>query len=142
MSGAQTSGAPQATTTELEAGGLLDQVLGATKQTERDRAQELIKALTEEFQSGACHAGQFETSLILADRPELVDRAAGEALADNPASLTEAFARGATTFAEAGGPEAYFGYPRRAGAAEGEASYAVMAEALADMIIECLGVRA
>ena len=68
-------------------------------------------------------------------------KAAGEALADNPASLTEAFARGATTFAEAGGPEAYFGYPRRAGAAEGEASYAVMAEALADAVIDSLGVR-
>ena len=103
--------------------------------------RKLAAALTEEFQSGACHAGQFETSLVLADRPDLVDRAAGEALADNPASLTEAFARGATTFAEAGGPEAYFGYPRRAGAAEGEASYAVMAEALADAVIDSLGVR-
>ncbi len=42
-----------ATTTVEEAGlGLLDQVIGATKQTERDRAQELIKALTEEALKG------------------------------------------------------------------------------------------
>jgi type VI secretion system protein ImpC len=42
-----------ATTTEAEAGlGLLDQVIGATKQTERDRAQDLIKALTEEALKG------------------------------------------------------------------------------------------
>jgi len=42
-----------ATTTTEEAGlGLLDQVIGATKQTERDRAQELIKALTEEALKG------------------------------------------------------------------------------------------
>jgi type VI secretion system protein ImpC len=42
-----------ATTTEVEAGpGLLDQVIGATKQTERDRAQDLIKALTEEALKG------------------------------------------------------------------------------------------
>ena len=32
----------------------------------------LAATLTEEFQSGACHAGQFETSLVLADRPELL----------------------------------------------------------------------
>ncbi len=42
-----------ATTTVEEAGlGLLDQVIGATKQTERDRAQDLIKALTEEALKG------------------------------------------------------------------------------------------
>ena len=28
--------------------------------------------LTEEFRSGSCHAGRYETSLVLADRPELV----------------------------------------------------------------------
>jgi len=39
------------TTTEGEL-GLLDQVLGATKQTERDRAEELIRALTEEALKG------------------------------------------------------------------------------------------
>ena len=47
------SQAAGATTTEAEAGlGLLDQVIGATKQTERDRAQDLIKALTEEALKG------------------------------------------------------------------------------------------
>ncbi|WP_419897439.1 type VI secretion system contractile sheath large subunit [Roseomonas sp. USHLN139] len=53
MSGAQKGAAPAAAATETEAGaGLLDQVLGATRQTERDRAQELIKALTEEALKG------------------------------------------------------------------------------------------
>ena len=48
MSGTQTSAAGATTTTEAEGGlGLLDQVIGATKQTEKDRAQDLIKALTE-----------------------------------------------------------------------------------------------
>ena len=28
--------------------------------------------LSDEFRSGACHAGQFETSIVLAERPELV----------------------------------------------------------------------
>src|SRR5262249_17745115 len=94
----------------------------------------LAQKLTEEFISGACHAGQFETSLVLADRPELVDDAARGALEENPASLTAAFGKGAKTFAEAGGPEAYFGNPRCASAAEGETSYAIMAAELADAV--------
>ena len=55
MSETQTAGAAAATTatTAEEAGlGLLDQVIGATKQTERDRAEELIRALTEEALKG------------------------------------------------------------------------------------------
>jgi creatinine amidohydrolase len=98
----------------------------------------LAGTLTEEFQSGACHAGQFETSLVLADRPELVNAAASQALADNPASLVTAFAQGAKTFAEAGGPEAYFGSPSRASAAEGRQSFDVMAAALADAVLASL----
>jgi creatinine amidohydrolase len=98
----------------------------------------LAVTLTEEFQSGACHAGQFETSLVLADRPDLVDAAAGQALSDNPSSLVAAFARGATTFAEAGGPDAYFGSPAQASATEGEQSYDVMAAALAETVLASL----
>jgi creatinine amidohydrolase len=96
--------------------------------------RKLAQTLTEEFRSGACHAGQFETSLIMAARPDLVDEAGRLKLKDNPASLTDAFAKGARTFAEAGGPEAYFGYPRHASAAEGEESFQVMASALVDAI--------
>lgn len=32
--------------------------------------------LTDEFKSGDCHGGQFETSIVLAERPELVDQKA------------------------------------------------------------------
>ncbi len=52
MSATQSQAAGAATTTEEGGLGLLDQVIGATKQTERDRAQELIKALTEEALKG------------------------------------------------------------------------------------------
>jgi len=46
-------GATAATVSTTEAGlGLLDQVIGATKQTERGRAEELIRALTEEALKG------------------------------------------------------------------------------------------
>ena len=52
MSSTQSQPSGGATTTEETGLGLLDQVIGATKQTERDRAQELIKALTEEALKG------------------------------------------------------------------------------------------
>lgn len=102
--------------------------------------RKLAQTLTAEFQSGACHAGQYETSLVMATRPDLVDDAARRGLADNPASLTEAFAKGAKTFHEAGGPEAYFGYPQRASAAEGHDSYRTMAAALVAAVDEALKV--
>jgi len=101
--------------------------------------RKLAQTLSVEFQSGACHAGQYETSLIMAARPDLVDDVARLAPADNPASLTEAFAKGARTFAEAGGPNAYFGFPRQASAAEGAESYAIMAAALVAAILESRG---
>lgn len=99
----------------------------------------LAQQLTAEFISGACHAGQFETSLVLADRPELVDEAARMGLIDNPSSLVTAFSHGAKTFAEAGGPDAYFGSPASASADEGQASFATMGDLLAAAIIDAIG---
>lgn len=98
----------------------------------------LANELTAEFISGACHAGQFESSLVLADEPQLVDDGVRRALAGNAASLTEAFTKGAKTFAEAGGPQAYFGEPRLASAEEGERSFAIMARALADAVLQAI----
>ena len=101
----------------------------------------LAATLTAEFVSGACHAGQFETSLVLADEPRLVNDTARALLAENPASLTEAFAHGARTFTEAGGPEAYFGAPAAATAEEGEQSFRIMAQALAASVREAIAAR-
>src|SRR5437660_8219356 len=54
MSAPQQEGQARAQTTTAEAGqaNLLDQIVGATKQTERSRAEELIKTLTEEALKG------------------------------------------------------------------------------------------
>lgn len=100
--------------------------------------RKLAQRLTEEFQSGACHAGQFETSLVMASRPELVHEDERQRSPDNPASLTEAFSKGAKTFEEAGGPEAYFGYPQQASAREGVQTFELMAKALVDAVNEKL----
>jgi creatinine amidohydrolase len=75
--------------------------------------------LTDEFQSGACHAGRYETSIVLAAAPDVVNRDLQSALAPNPRSLVVAIARGEATFEAAGGPDAYFGAPADASAEEG-----------------------
>jgi len=96
--------------------------------------RKLAQTLTAEFQSGACHAGQYETSLVMAARPDLVNDAERLHLSDNPASLTDAYARGACTFEQAGGPDAYFGFPRNASIEEGNESFRIMASALVDAV--------
>jgi creatinine amidohydrolase len=82
--------------------------------------------LSDEFKSGACHAGQFETSVVLAERPELVREATRAALPPNPASLSRAIRDGKQNFEEAGGARAYFGFPAQATAEEGRATIEVL----------------
>ena len=89
--------------------------------------------LSEEFRSGACHAGQFETSIVLAERPDLV-RAARAQLPDNPLSLSRAIRDGRRTFEEAGGAQAYFGSPARATAEEGRISIETLGAILDDAL--------
>ena len=75
--------------------------------------------LGEEFRSGACHAGQFESSIVLHERPQSVREKVRGTLQPNPRSLSDAIKTGKRTFADAGGPRAYFGDPAAATAAEG-----------------------
>ena len=90
--------------------------------------------LSDEFKSGACHAGQFETSIVLAERPELVREATRAALPPNPASLSRAIRDGKVSFEEAGGPRAYFGFPAQASAEEGRATIEVLGAILDDAV--------
>ncbi len=94
--------------------------------------------LTAEFRSGACHAGRFEASIVLAERPDLVRADLARALPPVPASLVEAIRAGARTFEQAGGPRAYFGAPAEATAAEGAASVATLGEILAEAVLAVL----
>ena len=87
--------------------------------------------LGEEFKSGACHAGRYETSLVLAASPFLVEADVAEGLPENPRSLSDAIREGKKTFKEAGGQEAYFGAPALATAAEGTELYDEMADIFA-----------
>ena len=90
--------------------------------------------LSDEFKSGACHAGQFETSIVLAERPDLVRESSRAALAPNPTSLSRAIRDGKRTFEEAGGARAYFGYPASASAEEGRATIEVLGAILDEAV--------
>lgn len=90
--------------------------------------------LSDEFKSGACHAGQFETSIVMAERPDLVREAIRVGLSANASSLTTAIREGKKTFAEAGGPQAYFGYPANATAEEGRATLETLGAILGDAV--------
>ena len=90
--------------------------------------------LGDEFRSGACHAGRFETSIVLAERPASVREATMAALPANPSSLSHAIRDGKRSFEEAGGARAYFGYPAEATAEEGRATVEELGAILDDAV--------
>jgi creatinine amidohydrolase len=92
--------------------------------------------LGEEFKSGACHAGRYETSLVLAADPFIVRQDVAIELPPNPTSLSRAIKDGKKTFLEAGGPRAYFGDPALATTAEGTVLYHEMADIFASGVRE------
>jgi len=95
------------------------------------RKRRWAETLTQEFKRGDCHAGSYETSLVMAARPDLVREDIRLSLERVPISIAEKIKEGARTFTEAGGSDAYFGDPRAASPEEGEATF----EALSDMIV-------
>jgi creatinine amidohydrolase len=92
--------------------------------------------LTDEFRRGSCHAGSYETSLVLGERPELVDGAAAAALPAVEVDMPAAIAGGQTDFIAMGMEQAYCGAPAEATAAEGERTYAVLVEMVIELIRE------
>jgi creatinine amidohydrolase len=94
--------------------------------------------LTDEFRSGACHAGRYEGSIVLAERAELVHRDVMSALPANPRSLVDAIRAGEKTFVAAGGDQAYFGFPADATVDEGHASVDMLGRILEEAVIEAM----
>ncbi len=95
------------------------------------RADAHAALLGDEFRRGARHAGSYETSIVLAVRPDAVDveemRGLPPVWIDLPARLRA----GARTFADAGAELGYFGDPARSTAEEGHA----LLDALASIIV-------
>lgn len=92
--------------------------------------------LTDEFRSGSCHAGQYETSLVLAVDPSLVRSDLAEALPKHNVPLHEHIARGAKSFIDCGLDQAYCGDPARATAEEGRRTYEALAAIVVDTVVE------
>src|SRR4029078_12645818 len=86
------------------------------------------RTLDAEFKSGACHAGLYETSIMMAAAPEMVDDAVRGVLPAVPISLSQQLAAGVTTFAEMGMELAYAGDPAAATVEEGERMIQRLAE--------------
>lgn len=93
-----------------------------------------VARLTDEFRSGSCHAGQYETSLVLSDRPELVDTALLRELPPVTVDMPAAMSAGAKDFVELGMDRAYCGDPRAATVAEGQSTF----DTLTDMLVELI----
>jgi len=91
--------------------------------------------LTQEFQSGSCHAGQYETSLILAIRPDLVRTDLMPALPEHHVALHEKIAAGAKDFVDCGLDQAYCGRPADATAEEGERSLRTLAAMVVEAVV-------
>jgi len=92
--------------------------------------------LTDEFRSGSCHAGQYETSLVLADRPELVDTAVMRTLPAVTVDLPAAMSAGGASFAALGMDRAYCGTPAGATSAEGLSTFDTLTDLLVELIRE------
>ena len=84
------------------------------------------------------HAGAWETSLMMAAAPDKVRER--ERISLPPIDgLMAGLKKGAKTFAEAGGEEAYFGDPTAASAEDGEAYFEALGDVLSLSIMEHLG---
>ena len=95
--------------------------------------------LTEEFRSGACHAGQYETSLVLADHPELVDTAAMRELPPVEVNMATAMREGKASFGAMGMDRAYCGSPARATPDEGMSTFDMLTSMLVEAVREVAG---
>jgi creatinine amidohydrolase len=85
------------------------------------------RTLSAEFKSGACHAGSYETSIVMAAEPGLVRDDKRLKLAEVPVSLSEGIGRGESTFIEMGMKDAYAGAPAAATAEHGDEQLELLA---------------
>lgn len=87
------------------------------------------RTLSDEFKRGDCHAGRYETSLVMAADREV--RNGFESLPTLGVSLAAAIKEGKSTFVEIGMPRAYTGAPAEASREEGNDLY----ERLTTMVV-------
>ena len=96
------------------------------------------RTLSAEFKSGECHAGQYESAIVLAETPGLVNEKARRSLFHVPVSLFEQLMAGVSDFKEMGMTNAYAGAPAAATPEEGEELLALLAQMVATEVSDSL----
>lgn len=96
------------------------------------------RTLSEEFKSGECHAGRYETSIVMSADASLVDETIRTGLAAVPVSLSEQLRNGVTDFRSMGLENAYAGAPADASAEHGREQVERLAEMIAGEVSESL----
>ena len=96
------------------------------------------RTLSEEFKRGACHAGEYESSIVMAAAPESVRDEVRATLPPVEVSLSEQIAQGRTSFTEIGMTRSYCGDPARATAAHGQEMLARLAEMIVGEVTAAL----
>jgi creatinine amidohydrolase len=99
------------------------------------------RTLSAEFKSGQCHAGRYETSILMAAAPELVVETLRTRLPAVPISLSDKLAAGVTTFEAMGMQAAYAGDPAAASIEEGEQLIQRLGEMVVGEVLEALGIK-
>lgn len=96
------------------------------------------RTLSQEFRRGDCHAGSYETSLVMAAREDLVHEGVRKALPPVKISLSDAIRSGKTSFREIGLERAYCGAPAEASRQEGEELYQKLVNMIVTEVMEGL----
>jgi creatinine amidohydrolase len=96
------------------------------------------RTLSDEFKRGDCHAGRYETSLVLAASGRALD---ASTLPTIGTSLAVAIKEGKKTFVEIGLDRAYTGAPSEATREEGESLYAKLTTMVVTEIEEAMSKR-
>ena len=94
------------------------------------------RTLSLEFKKGECHAGRYETAIVMAQAADLVDNEARLLLPEVPISLATGLMAGKNTFIEMGLDQAYAGAPALASRDEGEELLARLAEMVVAEVLE------
>ena len=102
-------------------------------------ARRWARTLSDEFKRGACHAGEYETSIVLAADAAAVRSSLAAALPEVDISLSDMLRAGKNRFVEMGLERAYAGAPARATAAHGDEMLARLADMVAGEILEAMG---
>ena len=96
------------------------------------------RTLSDEFKRGECHAGEYETSIMMSATPAMVDDDKRLELPEVPISLSKKINAGIIDFAEMGLTKSYAGAPAKATEDHGREMLDKLAEMIATEVLEAL----